>query len=148
MQNDLIISMSLYFVGLFLIFLEIVTPGMIMGFTGIACTIAGIVFGFRFDLLVGISEFVAAAVIIPFTIIYALNRFKLNQTAKPEMIKQGLLNDLIGKNATACTDLKPLGMIEINGTKLNASSFGDFITKGTSVKVAKIQDEKLFVKSE
>ena len=41
----------------------------------------------------------------------------------------------IGMEGVAVTALRPAGTIEINGTRLNAASSGDFVEKGTAVLV-------------
>ena len=43
--------------------------------------------------------------------------------------------DWIGMEGVAVTALRPAGQIEIDGTRLNAASTGDFIKKGTPVLV-------------
>ena len=41
----------------------------------------------------------------------------------------------IGKEGVTVTALRPAGTIEVEGTRLNAASTGDFIEKGTPVRV-------------
>ena len=47
----------------------------------------------------------------------------------------------IGMEGTAVTALRPAGTIEINGTRLNAASSGDFIEKGAAVLVTGMEGD-------
>lgn len=50
-----------------------------------------------------------------------------------------------GDEGTAMTDLRPSGKIEINGEKLNVISAGNYIDKGKTVKVIKVQGNQIKV---
>lgn len=55
------------------------------------------------------------------------------------------LSNFVGKEAIAQTDLRPSGKIILNGEWLEAQSDGDFIAKGSSVKVLKVSGAYLIV---
>ncbi len=54
---------------------------------------------------------------------------------------------LVGSNATAKTDLRPAGKIEISGEDYDAVSLSGFIEAGKQVKVCKYENAQLYVKS-
>lgn len=52
----------------------------------------------------------------------------------------------LNKVGLATTDLRPSGFVEIEGQRLDALSESDMITKGSKVKVIKIEGSKIFVR--
>ncbi len=55
------------------------------------------------------------------------------------------LAELIGKTGTAITDLRPAGKVEINGTRYDATSTGDFIPAGSQIKVVRYEAAQLYI---
>jgi len=55
------------------------------------------------------------------------------------------MNVFIGKEGVATTTLRPVGMAEINGVKLNVDSDGEFIPKGTHIRVARVDGLRIIV---
>lgn len=53
---------------------------------------------------------------------------------------------LEGKDGIVISTLRPAGKIEIDGVPYDAQSEGDFIEKGTSVRVQRVEGARLFVK--
>lgn len=58
------------------------------------------------------------------------------------------LNKFVGESAIAATDLRPAGKIEIQNEYIYAQSDGEYITKGTKVKVLKTLGAYLLVEKE
>lgn len=54
--------------------------------------------------------------------------------------------EAIGKKATALTDLRPGGYIQLEGRRLQAISKSGYISRGTEVEVIDGQEESLIVK--
>lgn len=52
----------------------------------------------------------------------------------------------IGKEAVTVTALRPAGQVDIGGVRLNASSSGDFVPKGTAVQVTGAEAGHLVVR--
>lgn len=52
---------------------------------------------------------------------------------------------LIGKTGTACTMLRPAGIIEIEGERINVVTGGDFIEPGAQVQVIKVEGNRIVV---
>ena len=55
-------------------------------------------------------------------------------------------NEWLDKEGTAVTALRPAGIIEIGGKRLNASTSGEFLAKGTSVRVVGVQGDHLQIR--
>ena len=52
----------------------------------------------------------------------------------------------MGKTGTAVTALRPAGIVEIEGERLNVSTYGNFIDAGKEVTVASVEGLNVFVK--
>lgn len=163
----------LFIVGLLLLLLEIfVIPGFgIAGISGIVCMAASILIGLvenfsfvpgRIDLTAvshAVLTFVggicgAAAVILFLSSKYAPKKMGIkSELTLCQDIDQGYIgvdtapSALVGSNATAKTDLRPAGKIEISGEDYDAVSLSGFIEAGKQVKVCKYENAQLYVKS-
>ena len=54
--------------------------------------------------------------------------------------------DLIGKEGTTLTVLRPVGMVRIDGQKYSAVTGGEYIEKDKSVKVVKVEGSRVVVR--
>ena len=52
---------------------------------------------------------------------------------------------LAGKTGAACTVLRPSGIAEIDGVRLNVVTEGDFIEPGTKIRVERIEGNRIVV---
>lgn len=72
----------------------------------------------------------------------------LHETQKKEAGYTGTedLNYFVGQEGITITILRPAGIAEINGIKLDVVSEGDFISKDKKVKVIKVEGRRIVVK--
>ena len=54
--------------------------------------------------------------------------------------------DWTGREGTAVTALRPAGRVEIGGVRINASTSGEFLAKGTAVKVVGAEGDHLVIR--
>ena len=52
----------------------------------------------------------------------------------------------LGREGTAITALRPTGLGEFDGVRLNVVSEGDFIENGTKIRVTQIEGSRIVVK--
>ena len=55
------------------------------------------------------------------------------------------LSDWLDREGVTVTALRPAGFIEISGTRLNASTAGEFLSKGTAVRVVGAEGDHLVI---
>ncbi len=163
----------LFVVGVILIFLEIfVFPGFgVAGISGIVLTVTGLalalVRNIDFDFTFVPSGSVATAFLmvtvamaLPLVLLIAFGKRIFDSTVFRKMsdvaemstsegftVRNSLLQDLIGANGIAVTNLRPAGRIEINGELYDSIADGSFIEKNSSVKVIRVQATYLVVTS-
>lgn len=161
----------LFAIGVILILLEIfVIPGFgVAGITGIVFTIMGLTlalvrninFDFTFVpkgsfamsfLMVTVAMAAPLLFLIAFgQKIFSSNTFK-SMSVEAELTREAGFSvntfnpsNLVGSIATSVTDLRPAGKVEIEGERYDVVTDGEFISKGTSVKVMRVQGTYLVV---
>ena len=146
--------------GILMFIVEMFTPGFgVAGALGIAAFAAIIVMQFLANSLTAAMIVTALLVLLLAIIIVlfirsfqkgALSRSKIvNDTAlegdsSPVVKEKG--KSLVGKTGTAVTALRPSGIAEIDGQRLNVSTYGNFIEAGKEVEVAAVEGLNVFVK--
>ena len=146
--------------GILMFIVEMFTPGFgVAGGLGIASFAAIIVMQFLANSLTSALIVTAVLVLLLAIIVVlfirsfqkgAISRSKLiNTTAvegesSPVVTEKG--KSLVGKTGTAVTALRPAGIVEIEGERLNVSTYGNFIDAGKEVTVAAVEGLNVFVK--
>lgn len=74
------------------------------------------------------------------------SRLVLNDVAtRTETAKNNDLNYFIGKTGTAHTPLRPVGVAEFDGVRLNVASECDYIERGEHVRVERVEGTRIIV---
>ena len=146
--------------GILMFIVEMFTPGFgVAGGLGIASFAAIIVMQFLANSVTSALIVTAILVLLLAIIIVlfirsvqkgALSRSKIvNNTAvegdSSPVIKEKE-KELVGKTGTAITALRPSGIAEIDGIRMNVSTYGNFIESGKEVVVAAVEGLNVFVK--
>jgi membrane-bound serine protease (ClpP class) len=145
---------TLLIVGVILLLLETVLPGMIAGIAGFCCIVAGVVVTYsRFGpekgnlvllcvVIGGIGAFAVWLKMFPKSRIGRL--FVSDSTVgninaeKPELLNQ---------TGMAFTNLRPSGTAVINGRRVDVVTEGGMIARGTPVKVVAIEGMRVVVRA-
>lgn len=165
LQLASVIEILLFFAGVILLILEIfVIPGFgIFGIAGIVMMVLGLFLGLLSDFELTDFSFVSFAVIqlavifvASAVLIFILYKFLPKSHAFQNLvlhsnigIKTGFSNQkysfLLGVVGDSYTDLRPSGIVVIDGAKYDVVTEGDYILKGTPVKVIKIEGSRIVV---
>ena len=70
---------------------------------------------------------------------------KSEESARPVSDAAAAMAQWVSRVGTVATPLRPAGFIEIDGTRLNAATAGDFLEKGASVQVTGVEGDHLVV---
>ncbi|MBQ3223869.1 MAG: hypothetical protein IJB41_09695 [Clostridia bacterium] len=144
--------------GLVFVTIELFTPGFgVPGITGIACLIAGVIIKASSAL-----EALIMAIVIIALLCIALS-ISIHSVSKGRLAKSKLVlhetatdagsiseNDLkyyLHKTGETTTVLRPAGMGEFDGVKLNIVSDGEFIAAGEKVQVIAVEGNHIVVKA-
>ncbi|MBN1787704.1 MAG: hypothetical protein JW806_04850 [Sedimentisphaerales bacterium] len=138
---------------------EIFVPsfGLISVFA-LACLAGGIAIFFKQGDAIGWTGILTAAVIIPVVFIIAYKIFPKTSfgqailMTKPKRPKGDAIPDtdqlksLLGKKAVVNTPLRPVGMCDFNGQRLECVAESGYVDKGKTIEVIKVEGTQLTVR--
>ena len=148
----------LFFAGLILCFIEILTPGFgVFALSGVVC-IVGSIFLITPDLTMAIKYLVIILGVLLICTPFVLKRFSKSKFFERLMVRERLTTEegytaakkgqeeYVGHTGIAATALRPSGVMELqDGTRLDVVTRGDFIEKGEPVKVIRKEGTWLVV---
>lgn len=150
-------SLAIFVTGLILLVIEAIVPGFgLPGISGIILVILGTILamGSLASALMSIS----IAIIITATITMLLIKYGHRSPFLDNIVlsthqkdEEGYLSsfskdEYLGKEGISVTELRPSGIIEINGERLDALSDGSYIPKEANIKVIRVEGSKIIVR--
>ena len=150
------LAVVLLVVGMLALILELIIPGFdgfICGIVGIAALFVAAIIAVIFHpmgwLVVGIGF---AAILLICGLLFNFvtrrqlaGRVILNDTLAEDSNTLGDIAGMVGKVGVAVTLLRPYGEVDFNGVRLEVSSSGPMLEKGTKVRVTETQGTKIVV---
>ncbi len=163
MQTGEIIALNfvwliLLIIGFTLAVVEMYVPGF--GFPGIAggiCLIAGIALYAKTDIVAWLVMTVIVIALLCIALSISIRSAMKGRLSKSKLVLKEVSvsdvseNDLsyyVGKTGRAATVLRPAGMGEFEGVKLNVLSDGEFIPEGAPLVVTRVEGNRIFVSHE
>ena len=145
----------LLIIGFCLVVVEMYIPGF--GFPGIAgsiCLIAGIALYARTDVVAWLVMTVIIVALLCVALSISIRSAAKGRLAKSKLVLNDVAtevgeNDLsyyVGKKGVTSTILRPAGMGEFEGVKLNILADGEFIPEGVQVIVTRVEGNRIFVR--
>lgn len=151
----MILILGLVLAALVLIFFEVILPGGVLGFLGLACVVGATWLGFaEYGALGGgftLLGSIAAATALIYLEFKWLGNSKLGREFFLSSSVSGHSNQaqgeasIVGREAVAITRLNPSGRVRIDGKTYEAYSQDGYIESGESVLVAKRDNFKLII---
>jgi membrane-bound serine protease (ClpP class) len=145
----------LFLSGIFLLALEVVVPGAILGIVGGVLMLAGVAVSFaRFGasggaIATGVAVVLGAVTLYLEFVLLPKSRLAkaLSMTETVAGTSQPPVADraVIGKRATAVTTLAPSGLVECEGRRYEAYSRSGLTAAGTSVEIVGLDNFRLIV---
>jgi membrane-bound ClpP family serine protease len=152
-------AVFLYFACAVLIMAEVFVPsGGIISICALACLIGGLGIFFHFSRAAGWIGIVVAIVMIPSVLIMAYKmfpktRFGKSVTLTPPERQQGdaipdtaELKELLGAVGEVLTPLRPVGMCDFLGQRVECVAESGYVDKGKKVKVVDVESTQLTVR--
>jgi len=155
------LAIGLAAAGVVAIILEVFVPSAgIIGIAGLGSIIASVVIAYqRLGNLIGSIYLAVVLVLVPvFIVLYfrffprsPVGRWLISQDRQePEKGYSSFTPekyvDLVGKEGTSLTILRPVGMVRIDGQKYSAVTGGEFIEKDKPIKVVKVEGSRIVVR--
>ena len=155
----LVLAVLLYLACAALIIAEVFVPsGGLISISALVCLIGGVAIFFNHSLTAGWIGIVVAAVMIPSVLIIAYRifpktRFGKSVTLTPPIRRQGeaipdtsRLQELLGAVGIVLTPLRPVGMCDFSGRRVECVAESGYVDKGKKVKVINVQSTQLTVR--
>ncbi|MEM1093354.1 MAG: NfeD family protein [Bacteroidota bacterium] len=154
----MLIPIGLIVVGLLLIAIEVyVVPGFnVVGLLGLAMMLFAVGFAFSTAGLLGGVAMLGLSTVSSGGLFYFLwksgawNRFVLDASLQAD---EKLLAEeseqrarFLGKLGVAITPLRPTGVVEIEGERIEANTEGDYIAAGSDIRVVAMDRRRYFVR--
>jgi membrane-bound ClpP family serine protease len=163
-QTLLLWGFALLGAALLLVFLEVFVPsGGIIGLTAGVTAIAGVVVFWRVSPGWGVTSMLLMLVLAPIALNFALRlmphtpvgkRLILSETAESRQRRTAKDQEqaaqeqaLVGATGSALTSLRPIGTVEIDGTRIEALAEGGVIEAGSRVRVTSVQGNQVRVRA-
>lgn len=147
----MLIAILLGFIGLLFIYLEFYLPGGIMAVIGAMVGFAGVLLAFQANYLAGfvyvLFEIAAVSVVI-WMALKGVRKSGLCLTSDQEGYTSSSFDaSLVGMDGEVIVDLKPSGYVLVKGIRCQALSEGEYVKKGTRIKVIDGEGAHLIVRS-
>jgi membrane-bound serine protease (ClpP class) len=155
----LVFAVFLYLACAALIIAEVFVPsGGLISICAMACLIGGVAIFFHHSNAAGIAGIGVALVMIPSVLIIAYKifpktKFGKSVTLTPPERQQGdaipdttKLKDMLGAAGVVITPLRPVGMCDFAGQRIECVAEGGYVEKGQKIKVIRVQSTQLTVR--
>ena len=158
-QSQMVVGLALMLVGIGLIILEMLMPGFgLAGITGGIALLVGILF-YADSLAHALLLLLIVTVVLTllfFVLLRSVAKGRLSRSpivlrdaAKDTAGYAAFLNadDLLGKDGTALSMLRPSGLGDFDGQRLDVVSEGAFLPAGTPIRIVRIQGRQIMVQA-
>jgi len=155
----LVFAVFLYFACAALIIAEVFVPsGGLISICALGCLIGGVAIFFRHSATAGLVGIITAIVMIPSVVIVAYKifpktRFGRSVTLTPPKREAGdaipdtaELKDMLGAVGVVLTPLRPVGMCDFSGQRVECVAESGYVDKGKKVKVIDVESTQLTVR--
>jgi membrane-bound serine protease (ClpP class) len=146
---------TLLVVGVILLVLETILPGMIAGLIGLVCLIAGVIAAFvNFGPQVGFYIFAGVTICVVGATLVWVKLFPHTRTARLLVSHKtsGEIRterpELLDQTGVAQTPLRPAGMALINGQRVDVVAEGAMIERDTPVRVVAVEGMRVVVSAD
>src|SRR6478736_339838 len=147
------IIVTLLILGVVLLFLETLLPGLIAGIIGFICLLIAVILAYGENFSTG--NIVLGLVVGGLAVgAWAWLKFFPDSRMAKKFIVQRAVGDLgvdkpelLNGTGTALTQLRPSGVAQINGQRVDVVTEGGLIERGTAVKVVAVEGARIVVRA-
>lgn len=148
MDNELLIGILVYVVGLGMLFLELFVPSAgILGVVGSVCTLYGIWEIMQSNVWAGVAAMLVTIGYVAFIVKFWASRVTMTASlegadgASTEVAAESLA----GKEGEALTILRPAGFALIGGRRYQVVNDGKYVDKGEKIRVVEVSGNRIVV---
>lgn len=126
---------------------ETMLPGVVMGLIGLGLLVTSIVFGLKLDWMLGTAQVVVAAGVTPLCFWMGIRKMMLKASLEGGTSFAQDYSGYLDKEGEAHTDLRPAGIVLIDGAKVDVVTSGEQVEKGRRVRVVKVEGNRIVVRA-
>ena len=152
--------LACFLLGMVLLIVEVFMPGFgLPGITGIILELGCIILTYVSHgsmAALGVTLIILAVIAIAISVaLRSANKGRLSRSAviltETESVEEGYvaakdMDVFLGKTGMTTTVLRPTGMAEFDGVKLNVQSDGEYIAKGVTIRVDHVEGARVVVR--
>ncbi|CAN5769162.1 hypothetical protein BH23PLA1_BH23PLA1_07550 [soil metagenome] len=162
MSGELIWPIVCLIIGLFLLMAEVFVPsGGLLGLLAAGFLLVSLWLAFSFSTTMGLNFLLALGLLLPLAVVLAvqiwprtpMGRWIILKPPTPEDLEPapgpshgGRLEHLIGQYGRSLTPLRPSGVIDFDGRRLDGLSEGGMIPPGALVKAVQVRSGQIVVR--
>jgi len=141
-------------VGVVLLLLETVLPGLVAGIIGVCCLVAGIALSYgQFEARIANLILVTVLLVLVGGFACWMKFFPESRLGRVIVSKRVVGNldaekpELLHQTGTAYTPLRPSGTAVINGKRVDVVTEGPFVERGAPIKVVAVEGARVVVRA-
>lgn len=145
---------TLVLVGLLLVALETVLPGLVAGITGMICLGAGVIMAYRDFGAAGGNATLATSGGLLVAGFFVWLRFFPDSPLGRRFVSQGTVGDigterpeLLNQSGSALTPLRPSGTALIGGRRVDVVTEGSMVARGSPIRVVAVEGMRVVVRA-
>ncbi len=164
MEPKLLWGLGLLAASILLLVLEIFVPSAgVIAFIAAACGLAGVISLFVYDTAWGVAGLLTMLIAGPGTFFWGLSLWRhtplgrkiIGETDEEAVLAQRRAEEeaklaqqrMVGQEGVAATDLRPVGVVIIDGQRYDALSEMSLIATGTKVRVTVVEGNQIKVRA-
>ena len=153
------ISIVLLLIGIGLLIVEMITPGLgVPGIAGVVCLIAVVILQARHSLADALITMTIIVVILLIAGIITFKSFDKGRISNTDLVLKESINEnstsvadektrsLIGRRGVTQSELRPVGYGDFDGKRIDIVAEGEFIPKGVTIEIVAVEDLKIKVR--
>ena len=156
------LAFLLFGIGIVLVVVELFIPSMgILALSSGACFVAAIVMGFVEGTGWGLGMLGGTVVAVPILLLLGFKVFPhtpigrrlilsapdRSEVARGSDVSSEPLHDLVGREGTAVSTLRPAGVVEIDGRRVDVVTEGEWIDAGRTIVVMEVEGNRAVVRA-
>ncbi len=137
----------LYVAGLGLAVAECFVPGMVLGTLAAAALGVSVVFGFQHHWGIGTGQIAGVVIVVPVALYFGLRHLSLKSSLAGSVSFAKDYTQYLDQEGVAYTELRPAGIVLIDGKRVDVVTSGDMVEKGQRVRVVKVEGNRVVVRA-
>ncbi|HXP92482.1 MAG TPA: NfeD family protein [Candidatus Binatia bacterium] len=154
-SNTLVIGLAVLGVIAILFELHVVPGHGVAGMLGVIALVAAVVLAFGLPFMFVAAQSLSIAIVLSVLFFWLttrifpenafVQRLALTASQGPDYVASSDYSSLLGKTGVATSYLRPAGVANVEGRRIDVLTQGDFLPAGTPIKITRVEGARIFV---